>query len=235
MPMPAPFSRTRISSLETQAGGRRCCENPLSRVSREGGICGAWQFPSSLEGGCCREKPPSRVSSKGGFVVGKMHCCCRENLRLAFQAREGLWWMEFLSVTQNASLWWMELLSVTQNASGRVVDKLLPRKASFRSASGRVVVAVKTTDLRVTISLISIWFNKQEKMPFEGDRTKAHSRCDALVIRQWHGYSRGCRNANPYPYPQGYCTCGYGYIPPRVLRVSTGKGTPAGTLKLYYK
>ena len=26
----------------------------------------------------------------------------------------------------------------------------------------------------------------------------------------------------------------HGYIPPRVLQVSTGKGTPAGTLKLYY-
>ena len=76
------------------------------------------------------------------------------------------------------------------------------------------------------------------------ERVSPPSQCHAVVppkvgwlirTRQWHGYSRGCRNANPYPYPQGYCTCGYGYIPPRVLQVSTGKGTPAGTLKLYYK
>jgi hypothetical protein len=55
-----------------------------------------------------------------------------------------------------------------------------------------------------------------------------------VIIRQWHRYSRRYRNTDPYLYLQGYCTHGYGYIPPRVLQVSTGKGTPVGTHKLYY-
>ncbi len=52
----------------------------------------------------------------------------------------------------------------------------------------------------------------------------------SLSGRQWHGYSRGYRNTDPYPYLQGYIPVYPQVHTPRVLRVLTGKGTH----RLYY-
>ena len=49
------------------------------------------------------------------------------------------------------------------------------------------------------------------------------------MVRQWHRYSRGCRNDDPYLYPQGYIPVYPWVHVPRVLRVLMGKGNPAGT------
>ena len=54
-----------------------------------------------------------------------------------------------------------------------------------RNASASVVVAVKTADLQVTIGLVSIRFNKQNKSTISRYRTKAHRpslRCRCLAV-----------------------------------------------------
>ena len=121
--------------------------NPLSRISSKGGVVVA----KKGSGGC--ETPPYCISSKGGVVVAKKGGGSRfereregggsrKHLRLAFRAREGLWWLRRvvmgvkplpLTFRAREGLWWLRSTVVRVSSKGwRVVVAGNPSVSCFK-------------------------------------------------------------------------------------------------------